>query len=265
MVKQPSKTEPASKAPPAYPYYGYNASLGMASAVATLGGDRNEVAKKILAGHMQKAESSPSFTQLIASAKVFGMIEGWGSYKLTEHGKRYFLPSNDTDRAHAALSFFRSPLAFRRLIERFDGNPLPDVKTLENILRRDEESGVPKSWAERTAGIFRTAADQLGLIDAGGHLRYGAAKLSGRQVQDRRAEAAPQTNEPSSVAPESSGIRDAVSVEVMRPSPGMNTWIFTEGGGTLKLETPDPLPKALWQRLQKYVEAIEPVKSGKEK
>ena len=37
-----------------------------------------------------------------------------------------------------------------------------------------------------------------------------------------------------------------------------NACVFSQGQHTVKVETPNPLPRALWERLRKYVDLLEP-------
>jgi hypothetical protein len=251
MVKQQAENG-AGRKEPAYPYSTWNTALKVASAVSRAGGDRTEVSKATLADYLEMSESSPAFSQTISTSKVFGLIQGWGSYKLTENGKAYFFPKSEEERRQASLACLAAPSAFRFLIERFDGSQLPDTARLANILLR-ETTGVPKSWTERAAKFFRNAVQQLGLLDAGGHLRYRAAKHAERHSVPVQTEASSQP-----LAAQHGGAHsDAQKAEDQTIT---NKWTFSEAGGTVRLETPDPLPRALWERLQKYVQAIEPAK-----
>jgi hypothetical protein len=258
----------------AYPYYPFRTSLKLAEAVKSCGGKREGVPKDVLADALKMGESSPSFAQVLASAKCFGMIEGRGSYRLTEDGVRYFFPTEDNESLKAKLSFFARPTAFRLLVDRFDGDRLPEAPVLANILLRHGK--VPKSWVGRAASLFMDAVNELGLIDEGGRLRYAVAlKKATRDspVAPAAHEAFPEkvpfhqreihefarpTVRPGqSSDPQESSPAPATGSEP-RPEYRTNVWSFREAGGMVRVESPDPLPRVLWERLKRYVDVLEP-------
>jgi hypothetical protein len=40
--------------------------------------------------------------------------------------------------------------------------------------------------------------------------------------------------------------------------PTTDTWLYREAGGSVRIETSNPLPRVLWERLVKYVAMLEP-------
>lgn len=240
-----------------YPCYGIRKSLEVAQHVKNQGGARSEVAKSSLARSLGLAVG-PAFSQMIGAAKAFGMIAGFKSYKLTEEGKRYFHPVNDDDKRVALLAFFQSPLAFRALIEKFDGRKLPQTSMMGNMLLQD--GAVPASWSNRVASIFVSSANELDLIDQSGILRYRAAANEATRTGDAQPitppPPGPTYNETGpTVAQPAGGPTGSVPVEV---SMDANCWIYREGAAVVRLETPSQLSRSLWERLQKYVEVLEP-------
>jgi hypothetical protein len=244
-----------------YPCYGWERATRVAASVNNLGGFRSDVPKSSLASAL-KMTVSPGFSQVVSAAKAFGLISGFKSYVLTENAKRYFHPTSDADKRLAELAGFRMPLAFRSLIDRFDGHKLPTTEFLANLLLK--EGAVPPSWATRVAQIFVSSAKELGLIDESDILRYGAAMHDAeRGTLPKRSQSndliPPNPPDLNVNADEKTTLKDPVQTKA-----GRNTWTFNEAGGTVVVETTDPLPRALWQRLQRYVTAIEPVEPGKE-
>lgn len=58
------------------------------------------------------------------------------------------------------------------------------------------------------------------------------------------------------------------AAEVVKQSPSkptiaktakINSWDYSEDGGTVRIRTPETLPRSLWERLQKYVNMLEPL------
>jgi hypothetical protein len=248
---------------PAYPYYNVKKCLEVATAVKAAGGNRVPVSKNMLAHALKIGVASPMFSQVIASTKVFGMIEGRGTYQLTDAAKRYFFPQSEADRRLAELAFFANPAAFKRVIDRFDGNLLPVSSSLANILLT---YGVPESWKDRAAGIFVSAAEQFRVLDASRYLRYSVVAEQARlpesqpesqvekETEEHETPEKPKFKARADVEPSRRAVVDPEIVEVSN----LNRWVFTEAGATVKVETPNPLPVPLWQRLVRYVEMLEP-------
>src|SRR5262245_57901142 len=125
MVKAKNDTGAQSgKRESTYPVFALPEAMRIAEAVKQLGGARNPVQRSLLAKHFQLSESSPSFFQRVGAAKSFGLIEGHGAYELTERAKRYFYPTNESDKSSAALEALTAPKAFATIVERFDGEEL---------------------------------------------------------------------------------------------------------------------------------------------
>lgn len=95
-----------------------------------MGGARAPVPKSLLAKHLKYAVTGPSFVRRLAVAKSFQLIRGWGSYSLTEMAQRYLYPTNATDKRIAAAAFLKTPQAFAKIINRFDGDKVPTVEML---------------------------------------------------------------------------------------------------------------------------------------
>src|SRR5438552_704505 len=151
--------QPISDAP-RYPLVALQNALGVAEAVADAGGLNADVPKSVIASQLGSSDTSGAFLQRLGSARSFGLIEGRGSYRLTDQAKRYFYPANDRERQRAQLVFLASPTVFNEIIKRFDGSRLPASSMLANILHR--EFAVSDSWKERVAASFIKAAQTVG-------------------------------------------------------------------------------------------------------
>jgi hypothetical protein len=238
-----------------YPLYPLDEALTIAEAIRDLGGSRMAVSKALLAKHLHYAETGPSFVQRIASAKSFGMIDGWGTYSLTEHGKRFFYPTNDSDKKMALLYFLSYPAVFKALIQRFDGEKLPNNELIGNILHQNPS--IPASWKDRLASMFVRSAQHAQIIDANGFLRFSDV-MQGEPVlpeQQPSVEAAPAAQSYSiKVTPQ--GQPQGQSV------PGTTVWAFRHSSGqfsnVIRLETPENMSKELWEKLDAYVQILKP-------
>ena len=271
MSKEISSTEQSpERREPRYPCYGVQQAFRLSDAVRELGGGRVEVSKAILAKKL-KAKESGAFSQLLGAAKCFRMIEGFKSYKLTDIALRYFHPRSDADRRAAEIESFESPLAFRVLIERFDGEQLPGSEHLGNFLLHDAD--VPGSWAQRVASIFISSAKDLGLIDDAGILRVAGSKCPSPQPPGDARAIAPGTfgmspgfmsppSAPPGGIPQASGTMQPQPTPP-RPSADANVWTYTVAGKTVRLETPTEMPRALWEVLDRYVDILKPTEAEK--
>jgi hypothetical protein len=247
-----------------YPYNSLSACLKLATVIKDHGG--GEVPKAVIAETLAMGDTSPSFYQICASTKCFGIVEGTRALKLTDLGHDYFFPTTESSSRAASLAFVNTPPVFASLIERFDGKRIPNAGLIANLIQR--ESGVPPSWSARAAGLFLNTLSELNLLDPGGFLRYGAnlhqanrPTVDEGSTNEQRVPVARLETPPEPVHPEAVGaMRSQTSAALRTPTTesALNVWQFTEAGGTIRLETPDPLPPALWIRLKRYVEILKP-------
>lgn len=258
MAKQPKagKKAPVTQSL-SYPYYGFAKCILLAEGVFNYAGLRGEAPKSVIAAAAGMSEASSTLSQLIGSAKMFGMIQGNRNYSLTDGSARYFHPQTDSDKRDAELEFLNTPSAYTFLIRRFDGTRLPDTDTIAKILKL--EAHVSSSWATRAASIFVTTAEEMRVIDSARYLRYNAAQHSAgndRPPPPAAGDGDPNRGNPIDAQPPR---RDTPP-----PPPGSktNVWVYseTEGEGSVRLETPLLLPHPLWVRLTAYVKMLEPGK-----
>ncbi|HEX4119452.1 MAG TPA: hypothetical protein VH619_02395 [Verrucomicrobiae bacterium] len=249
VLKTNASTEQGKKES-VYPLYPLDEAIKIAEAVKDMGGSRSSVSKALLAKHMHYAETGPSFVQRIASAKTYGLIDGWGAYGLTDSAKRYFYPTNDTEKQNASLHFLSTPSAFKLLIERFDGERLPPNEMLGNVLH--QEAKVPTSWKDRLASMFVRGAQSIGIIDAEGILRYGANMHNFSPAETAR-------EHPGDVPKIKVDAGAATSEAPERSGPGQTVWAFRhKSGERIRLETPEDMTRELWEKLNAYVQILKP-------
>jgi hypothetical protein len=234
-----------------YPVNTFQNALEVARAVCDSGGSNSDVQKSVIAHALQSSANSGAFIQRLASTKIYGMIEGGrNGYRLTEDAKRYFFPSSEGEKRNAFLMLLKSAPIFAEIIKRFDGNRIPSSDLLANVLLR--EFKVPESWKDRVARFFLKAAGDAGVLDAQGFLRYAAARQSVDHVP-ASASSSPADRENEAPPP---------------PPPipsGMNAWVFSLRGKTVKVETSDDLSPELWKKLDAYIQVLKPFQEGKSK
>src|SRR6266480_412382 len=218
-----------------YPVNTFQNALEVARAVCDSGGANSDVQRSVIAHALQSSANSGAFIQRISSAKIYGVIDGGrNGYRLTDDAKRYFFPSSESEKRSALLMLLKSAPIFAEIIKRFDGNRIPSADLLANVLLR--EFKIPGSWKDRVARFFLKAASDVGILDAQGFLRYAAARESIDHMP------ASTSSQPSVSKPEPSSPRPSLPI-------GMNAWVFSLGGKTVKVETSDDLSPELWKKL----------------
>jgi hypothetical protein len=231
-----------------YPYMPLSLSMRVSDALKELGGARSGIPKSLLAKHLNESEKSPTFSQRITSAKCFGLVEGHGTYVLSETAKKFYFPTTDSSKTSALLEMLSAPDCFKELIRRFDGDRVPTKDILGNILHR--ELGVPESWKDRVASFFFNSAQFVGVIDSQGFLRCGAAWHSANAGSPEKATEVP-ADKPAK--------ESAASLAAPLPSkPGANTLSLSHNGQTIYLQTPEKLEIQLWRKLEAFVALLKP-------
>jgi len=250
----------------AYPYYDLERCIKFSSHIKDLGGSRGAVKRSLLAKQVGLAESTPSFFQQISASKVFGLVEGWGKYGLTELGKKYFYPQSEKDKHQALLEAFSLPSAFQLLIAKFDGERLPTSEILGNILH--QELGVPDSWKDRVAQIFARSASFAGIIDSNEFLRYDvgmhSSSIAAPAVEAEGTEAPQIITKTADNLPADSALpMTRYPRKPEAPPAGYSQWLFPIEGTYIRLETPEKMTKAVWEKLNAYVQVLKPADDPK--
>ncbi|HEX3857283.1 MAG TPA: hypothetical protein VHY30_08315 [Verrucomicrobiae bacterium] len=171
-----------SKVEASYPIYDLAEAVKIAEAVRDLGGSNSPVARSLLAQHLSYAENGPSFFQRVTATKAFGLVDGRGSYSLTDLAKQYFYPTVENGKEAAAVKALTTPKAFSILVQKFDGGKLPSIEMIGNIIRA--EADIPVSKKNTVAGIFLRSVQFIGALDSGGFLRCKALIAAGKKALD---------------------------------------------------------------------------------
>ncbi|MGO8836688.1 MAG: hypothetical protein ACLQAH_11975 [Limisphaerales bacterium] len=237
-----------------YPYSPLAACVPIADAVKAIGNGKSPVSKASLASSLKEDERSQTLNFKLASAKSFGLIEGRTDFSLTETAKRYYFPTDESDRQNAVLDFLESPVAFRILVERFDGSKLPTQEILSNILHR--EAGVPQSWKDRVAGIFIRSAQFASAMDEQGHLRVKASR------EGRVPSVVPTKELTSQLSEQETDVRTVGTTRYKRIAGQLNadskTWSQSADNRTIYIEYPRDINPQEWEDLNRQVQRIKP-------
>jgi hypothetical protein len=155
-----------------YPYYSLQKAMELAEVVRDLGGANSEVQRSLIAQRLGMEDNSPSLVGILGAARLYDLIAGRGTYRLTETAMRFFHPTNPNDSRLAQLAMIKAPPLFSALIDRFDGSRLPNIDLLINVLHRDHL--ISESWRSRAASLFVSALKDAQVLDGAGFLRYKA-------------------------------------------------------------------------------------------
>lgn len=181
-MKTANKSNDGGNAETSYPLYDLGEAVKIAEAIRDLGGGNSPVSKSLLAKQLNYAESGPSFFQRVTASRVFGLIDGRGSYLLTDLAKQYFYPTVENGKEDASVKSLTKPFAFALLVKKFDGSPLPGLEMMGNIVH--SEADIPVSKKNTVAGTFVRSAQFIGAIDTQGILRCKALVAAGKKVMD---------------------------------------------------------------------------------
>src|SRR4051794_27283236 len=88
-----------------YPYYGIPQAFKMGAVVKEHGGNRAGVPKSVIAQALGTDQGASSFSQQVASAKTWGVVDGTTELRLTEQSQEYYFPTSDESKRISALSF----------------------------------------------------------------------------------------------------------------------------------------------------------------
>jgi hypothetical protein len=147
----------------AFPYSDFESAVSVAQAIYSNVGHGVCSASSQLAPWMNLSAKSSGFRTLLASARLFGLIESDSteSYRLTDLGIRVLDPSQA--RIAKAEAFLRVPL-FKALYEKYKGAVTPPNAALE---REIVSLGVAEKQKIRARQIFSSSAGQTGFYEQG--------------------------------------------------------------------------------------------------
>jgi hypothetical protein len=245
-----------------YPYHPLELCVDLAKAVREIGNGKQEVSKSLLASHMKIDEQSSDFSQKIASAKCYGLIEGRNGFQLTDLARGLFFPTQDPDRERriALLEAVNAPGAYANLIARYDGSKPPAQDLIGNVL--SQQMGIPESWRMRVAAFFLRSMQYAGAVSADGHFRHKAEmeKLRGSHQGPRPAHNGSGNDAlvtpPFSQPPLENSPPPATHDDLSRDD--VEVWTYRVEGKPFRIEYPANMTKEVWEKLKRFLHALEP-------
>lgn len=240
-----------------YPYHSLALCVDLARGVREIGNGKQEVSRSLLASHLKIAENSGDFGQKIASTKTYGLIDGRGTFRLTELSMGLFFPTTDPEREKkiALLQAVAQPGAFAALLDRFDGSKPPTQELIGNVL--SQQMGIPESWKMRVATFFIKSMETAGALGPDGYLRH-AAELEKAKLGSGNGAPSPSVSPTAGARQNPSDMR--LEVQPLGDLVGVTVWQYPFKGKVFRIETPDDMPREVWEKLSRYVSVLEPDK-----
>lgn len=210
-----------------YPPYSLEDALRFITTIEKLGG--RTVSESLLLKEIGiKQPRTKSFWGKVTSAKQFGLLTVDGeNYTLTEKARLILRPKDDDSKKTVLRESFLNPELYKELYEKFNGQQLPTVETLANVLYHDHGLNVNVSMDASKA--FIESAKYVNLLGPDNTLK----------VPQKAEEAKPVAE-----AKESKPGLDTVTATI-KLSKGAAIVTLSEGGIT----------KKDFERLQKLIEA----------
>ena len=115
----------------------------------------NPWATEQIAAALGMGAKGTNFFYLAAASRDYGLTEGsreTAEISLSELGRRAVYPQSDTELHRALLDAFLNIEVFRRVLEHFGGNNLPERKFLENTLH--QTFGVDPKYHDEFVDLF---------------------------------------------------------------------------------------------------------------
>lgn len=124
---------------------------------------------------------SGAFNARLASARLFGVIEGRGDdLSITPLGERIVAPTYEEDAKAARVDAFLSVPMFRKVYEFFDGRQLPPDSGLQNHLQKEHD--IPEGQTRRVLRTLMNSAEQAHFFETPGGRSHMVKPLLGDEV-----------------------------------------------------------------------------------
>ncbi len=167
---------------PGWPKNDLDASLEVANTIIENGGQLDSRQLAQFLGYT--SPSSGTFSNRIAAAKLFGLIEGQSPrIRATALAQQILQPVEPYDEGAGRVDAFLSVPLFQAFFAEFEGKPLPSGKQgLDNALTT--RFGVETKNVARARARLLNSADQAGLFDVAGGRTKMIRPLPGRGSQE---------------------------------------------------------------------------------
>jgi len=158
----PSKTEVKSRSEVRSPIYDLSESVGVADAIHKKGGGVASLAQ-LAAFLSYKGVNNGAFLSRVASAKLFGLVEGKGAgLTISPLAQRVLMPTFPEQTEQALREAWLGIPLFKAVFDEFDGRELPPEFGMKNLFRT--RFGIPSARLSLAYKAMMDSADQAGLF-----------------------------------------------------------------------------------------------------
>lgn len=176
-----------------FPYYSLDAAAEVATKIHDQAGgscSRDQLAPML--GY--SGTKNGGFLSKLGAARMFGLVEEVnGLLRPTQLASQIYAPVQASDAQRAKVQAFLNVELFRKIYERFKGQPLPNSEGLENLLRTQLK--VVPAQIKNALRVMQESAESAGFFDAAGRGRLviplsantkaaAASQGSGGQLED---------------------------------------------------------------------------------
>jgi hypothetical protein len=145
-----------------YPKYDLDSSIEVARRLHQHGGQASAVEMAAILNY--KSTNNGAFLNRMAAARAFGLIEGEGKgaiIRVTKRGLDLIEPDYPATETRARLDAFTGVPLYAEFLGRYEGQPLPDRKGMENALA---SLAVPRGSVSIALSRLLSSAQQAGLF-----------------------------------------------------------------------------------------------------
>lgn len=146
----------------AYPSYTIQESLDFAERIYKVYGNSYRATREEIATALNY--SVGSLTQKVSAAVQYGLLDlkSKEGYKVTDLFVRWYRPISDNAKKEALQEAFKSPPLYADLINVFEGNILPPLKPLANILL--QKHNISEKACDKAAEIFEQNSELVSAL-----------------------------------------------------------------------------------------------------
>ncbi len=146
----------------AYPSYSISDSLDFSEKIYKNYGNNYRATREEIAEALNY--SVGSLTQKVSAAVQYGLLDmkSKEGYQVTELFVKWYRPISDEAKHEALVEAFKSPPLYNDLIQVFEGNILPPLKPLANILL--QKHNISEKACDKAAEIFEFNAELVSAL-----------------------------------------------------------------------------------------------------
>lgn len=152
----------------AFPYYNLDSAVEVAEKIHGAGGSCTREQLAPIIGY--SGVKNGGFLSRLGAARMFGLVdEVGGMVRPSQLAITIYAPVQATDAQRAKVEAFLNIELFRKIYERFKGQPLPTPQGLQNLLKNDFK--VVPAQIKNALRTMQESAESAGFFNAAGRGR----------------------------------------------------------------------------------------------